>query len=164
MMLRQRLINNIVSLTGLLFVAFVLAVQAFAAEQVQQKIKGPIVITSQLLTADNKAHTALFEKSVVARTKEMTMYADRMLVYSDQKTGNVSKIEAKGNVKVIKVNRIITSNEATYYADGEKVIFANEPRAVEGENVVTGKTMTYLMNEDLFLVEDSKVLLIKKKE
>jgi lipopolysaccharide export system protein LptA len=164
MMLRQRLINNIVSLTGLLFVALVLAVQAFAAEPVQQKIKGPIVITSQLLTADNKAHTALFEKSVIARTKEMTMYADRMLVYSDEKTGNVSKIEATGKVKVIKVNRIITSNEATYYADGEKVIFTNEPKAVEGENVVTGKTMTYLMNEDLFLVEDSKVFLIKKKE
>jgi lipopolysaccharide export system protein LptA len=164
MMLRQRLINNIVSLTGLLFGALVLAVQAFAADPVQQKIKGPIVITSQLLTADNKAHTALFEKSVIARTKDMTMYADRMLVYSDQKTGDVSKIEATGKVKVIKVNRIITSNEATYYADGEKVIFTNEPRAVEGENVVTGKIMTYLMNEDLFLVEDSKVLLIKKKE
>src|SRR4030066_196918 len=66
--------------------------------------------------------------------------------------------------KKIKGPIIITSEEATYYADGEKVIFTGEPQAIDGENVVTGKKMTYLLNEDLFLVENSKVFLTKKKE
>jgi lipopolysaccharide export system protein LptA len=51
-----------------------------------------------------------------------------------------------------------------YSAVGEKIIFTGEPKAVEGENVVTGKKMTYLMNEDRFLVEGSKVFFTNKKE
>jgi lipopolysaccharide export system protein LptA len=62
---------------------------------------------------------------------------------------------------MIKDKRVITSREATYYAKGEKVIFTGDPKAVEDGNVMTGKKMTYLMNEDRFLVDDSKVFLTK---
>jgi lipopolysaccharide export system protein LptA len=139
-------------------------VQPKAQATEQSKIKGPVVITSDMLTADNKAHTALFEKSVIAKTTDMTIYADKMLVYYQEGTGDVTRIESEGNVKVIKGDRVITSHEATYLADGDKAIFTGDPRAVQGENVVTGKKMTYLMSEDRFLVEDSKVFLSKKKE
>jgi lipopolysaccharide export system protein LptA len=148
-------------ITLLIFLS--LAASAFSEEQVK-KIKGPVIITSEMLTADNKARTALFERSVVARTTDLTMYADRILVYYDKDTGNVTQLDAEGGVKVVKENRVITSREAVYYSDGEKVVFTGEPRAVEGENVVTGKKMTYLMNEDRFLVEGSKVFLTQKKE
>ncbi len=43
----------------------------------------------------------------------------------------------------------------------KKVIFTGDPKAVEDGNVMTGKKMTYLMNEDRFLVDDSKVFLPK---
>jgi lipopolysaccharide export system protein LptA len=149
----------------LLSVFLLLATNVLAvAENAPKQIKGPITITSEMLTADNQAHTALFEQSVIARTTDMTMYADRMLVYYDEGTGDVTRIDASGTVKVIKGNRVITSREAVYFADGGKVIFTGEPKAVEGENVVTGKKITYLMNEDRFLVESSKVFLTKKKE
>lgn len=146
-----------------LFLFVLLSANVFSTEKAQQ-IQGPITITSEMLTADNKAHTALFENSVVARTTDMTIYADKMLVYYNENTGNITKIEAKDNVKLIKANRVITSKEATYYADGDKVIFTGEPRAVEGENVVTGRKMTYLLSDDRFLVEDSKVFLQRRKE
>ena len=32
----------------------------------------------------------------------MTLYSDRMLVYYAEQTGNVTKIDADGNVKLIK--------------------------------------------------------------
>ncbi len=163
MMSRQLFTSNLFRLSGSLVIFFLLSINVFSAEEAK-KIKGPIIITSEILTADNKAHTALFEHSVVARTTDITIYADRMLVYYNKDTGDVTKIEAAGEVKLIKENRIITSKEATYYADGEKVIFTGEPQAIDGENVVTGKKMTYLLNEDLFLVENSKVFLTKKKE
>ncbi len=149
-------------LSGFLIILFLLSTNVFSEET--QKIKGPITITSERLTADNQTHTALFENSVVARTTDMTIYADRMLVYYDKDTGSVTKIDTAGGVKLIKGNSVITSKEATYYADEEKVTFTGEPRAVEGENVITGSKMTYLLNEDRFLVEGSKVILIKKKE
>jgi lipopolysaccharide export system protein LptA len=163
MMSRRRSINNLSCLCGILFIALFLSVNGFSAEQTK-KIKGPIVITSERLTADNKARTALFENSVVARTTDVTIYGDRMLVYYEKDTGNVTKIDVTGKVKVIKENRVITSHEAIYFAEEERVVFTGDPRAVDSENVVTGRKMTYLMNEDRFLVEDSKVFLTKKKE
>jgi lipopolysaccharide export system protein LptA len=157
----RTLIIRSTSLTGTLVIFFLLSTNVFSEEA--QRIEGPIIITSEKLIADNQAHTALFENSVVARTTDMTIYADRMLVYYAEDTGSVTKIEAAGGVKLIKGNSVITSKEATYYADEEKVIFTGEPRAVEDENVVTGSKMTYLLNEDRYLVEGSKVFLKEKK-
>lgn len=144
-------------------VLFLITANVFAAEEVK-KMKGPIIINSQRLTTDNKARTGLFENSVVARTPDMTIYTDKMLVYYEKDTGNVKRIDASGRVKFIKEDRVITSQEATYFADGEKVVFTGDPRAVQGEDVVTGTKMTYFMNDDRFFVEDSKVFLAKKKE
>lgn len=161
-MSRQFFISNLFCLSRASIIFLLLSINAFSAEEAE-RIKGPIIITSEILTADNQNHTAIFEKSVVAKTTDMTIYADKMLVYYNKDTGNVIRIDIAGGVKVIKENRVITSKEATYYTEGEKVIFTGEPRAVDGENVVTGKKMTYLLNEDRFLVEDSKVFLKKNK-
>jgi lipopolysaccharide export system protein LptA len=155
-------ISDVLPTGVFLVVLFLISANAFSAQEVK-KITGPITVTSQMLTADNQAHTALFERSVVARTSDTTIYADRMLVYYEKDTGNVTKIEASGSVKFIRENRVITSKNAVYYAAGEKTVFTGDPRAVEGENVVTGTKITYLMNADRFLVEDSKVFLTTKK-
>jgi lipopolysaccharide export system protein LptA len=162
-MLRRRSISDYFRLSCAVAIFFLLSASAYSAEEVK-KVKGPITIHSQRLTADNQAGTGLFEVSVVARTPDMTIYTDKMLVYYEKNTGNVKRIDASGSVKFIKEGRIITSQDATYYADGDKVIFTGEPRAVQGENVVTGTRMTYFMSEDRFFVEDSKVFLTKKKE
>ena len=162
-MMLQRFSRSNLLCFGLSLAVFLIAATAYADEEVK-KLKGPIIINSQRLTADNKARTGLFEISVVAKTPDMTIYTDKMLVYYEKDTGNVKRIDATGSVKFIKEDRVITSKEATYYADGEKVIFTGEPRAVQGENVVTGIRMTYFMNDDRFFVEDSKALLTKKKE
>lgn len=127
-------------------------------------MKGSIVITSETLSADNESRTALFEGSVVAKTKDMTLYSDRMLVYYAEKTGNVTKIDAEGRVKLVRKDLIVTSKTANYFAEEEKIIFTGEPKAVERGNVVTGTKMTYLMKEDRSIVENSRVLLENKKE
>jgi lipopolysaccharide export system protein LptA len=124
--------------------------------------KGPIVINSTSLTADNKAHTALFEGSVTARTDNGTISSDSMLV-SYAEGGSVTRIDARGHVKLVRGDRVITSEAATYFADDEKVIFTGEPRATEGGNVVSGTKMTYLMKEDRSIVENPKVFLENKK-
>lgn len=140
------------------------SVNVFPEEQPQSKVKGPITITSETLTADNKAHSALFEKNVVARTTDMILYADTMLVFYKEGSGDVTKIEASGNIRLYKNNRLITSRNATYYADEDKAVFTGDPRAVDGENVVTGSVMTYYIGEDRSYVEKSKVFLKNKKE
>ena len=134
------------------------------AEDKKARIKGPINITSETLTADNKAHTALFEKNVVAKTTDLTIHSDTMLVHYQEDGGTVTKIEATGNVKVLRESRIITSKSAIYYADEEKVVFTGEPRAMDGDNVVSGTKIIYLMANDRFQVENSRVILKSNKD
>lgn len=145
-----------------IFFLFVPAMQS-GAENQKANVKGPITITSESLTADNKAHTALFEKNVTAKTTDLTIHADKMLVFYKE-DGVVTKIEATGNVRVLREARIITSKSATYYADEEKVLFTGEPRAMDGDNIVSGTKIIYFMGDDRFLVENSKVILKSKKD
>lgn len=130
----------------------------------EKKPKGPIVITAETLSADNKAKTALFKGSVVAKSREMTMYSDEMLVHYTETTGNVKQIDSMGNVKLLKDDLIITAAKASYFADEEKVVFDGEPKAVTKNNVVTGSKITYFLKEDRSVVENSRVLLENKKE
>jgi lipopolysaccharide export system protein LptA len=129
--------------------------------------KEPTVITAQSLTADNKAKTALFTGSVVAKKGDSTLYADRMLVYyvesGDGENSNIDKIEADGHVKLVRNDRVITSGKAVYYAGAnERAVFTDKPRATENRNVVTGTIMTYYIKDDRSVVENSKIYIVEK--
>ncbi|HEX8949864.1 MAG TPA: LptA/OstA family protein, partial [Dissulfurispiraceae bacterium] len=154
---------------AVLLVSFLIVLLSFsgmASAEPKKAAKEPTVITSQMLTADNKAHTALFQVNVVAKKGDMTIYSDKMLVYYSEEKGsnNIRKIDAEGNVKVIKGDRVVTSRFATYYATPEEhVVFTGDPKASEGENVVTGTKMIYYMKDDRSVVENSKVFLVERK-
>lgn len=134
------------------------------SEDGKQNVKGPITVTSETLTADNRQHTALFEKNVVAKTSDMTMAADKMLIFYKEGSGDVIKIEATGDVRLFRETRAITAQSATYYAEEDKVIFTGEPKAIDGENVVTGSRMTYFIKEDRSYIENSRVFLKNRKD
>ncbi len=121
--------------------------------------KKPLVITSDTLMADNKTNTAVFEGSVTAKTDDIVMHSDKMTVFYDNSEGKVSKIYAAGNVKVHKKERVIFSNEATYLDEEGKITFTGEPRAVEGENIITGTQIIYYLKDDRSVVESSKVFM-----
>ena len=161
---KKSLIRIITLFNFFVFVQFLMFIELSFAQE--KKTDGdPVVITSQTLIADNKAKTALFEGSVIAKKGDMTLYADKMLVYYAEEKGssNIKKIEAEGNIKLIKEKRVITSRFATYFAEPEeKVIFTGEPVAAEGENVVKGTKMIYFIKEDRSIVENSKVFLKSK--
>lgn len=153
-------------LTVFLSVLYLLSSVLYPFAQEKKNEREPTIITSEILTADNKAKTALFERSVIARKGDMTLFADRMMVYYSEEKGdsNIKKIDAEGNVKLIKGERVITSKNAIYFGvPEEKIIFTGEPRATEGENVVTGTKMIYFMKDDRSVVENSKVFLIERK-
>jgi len=157
-------------MAGLLFAAVVFASGVFAAGESKnvednKNVKEPTVVTSQKMTTDQKAKTALFEGNVVTKKGDRTMYADKMLVhYSEEKGGsNIKEIDAEGNVKLVRGDRVVTSKFAVYYAEPEEyIVFTGEPRASQGENVVTGTKITYFMKDDHSIVENSKVFIVNK--
>ncbi len=135
-----------------------------AAEITENNKKTPIIITSRTLTADNKNHTAVFEGSVVAKTSEITMLSDRMTVTYDNQGSRISKIHANGNVKVYNNERVIFSKEAVYIDNEEKIIFSGNPKAVEGENFITGKQITFYLKDNRAVIDESRMILQNNQE
>ncbi|MEW6600184.1 MAG: LptA/OstA family protein, partial [Nitrospirota bacterium] len=110
-------------------------ITVYAGTLIEKKGKNPVVITSETLTADNKNSTAIFEGKVTARTDDISIYADKMIVYYDNTRNKVAKIHAVGHVKVRKEERALFSDEAVYLEEEEKIVFTGNPRAVDGVNV-----------------------------
>jgi lipopolysaccharide export system protein LptA len=160
-----RRISKACAAAVLLFAGVAYTAVSFAAEETKTS-KEPTVITSQSLTTDSKAKTALFQGNVIAKKGDRTMYADKMLVYYSEEKGssNIKKIDAEGNVKLVRGDRVVTSKYATYFSEPEEyVVFTGEPRASEGENVVSGTKITYYMKDDHSVVENSKVFIVNKE-
>jgi len=125
--------------------------------------KKAITITSETLTADSRNSTAVFEGSVVAKMDDITIYSNRMIVSYSDAENNVKEIHATGNVKVHSKERAIFSEEASYINNEEKIIFTGNPKAIEGNNVITGKRIIYFLKDDRAVVEGSRVILQNKQ-
>lgn len=121
--------------------------------------KKPIIITSESLTINKKENQALFSGRVIAKKEELTIHADSMLVYYDETGSKVKKIEATGNIKVIKGTRTILSEKAIYSAEEDRIIFTGEPVAIDGKNMIKGDKIIYYISEDRSVVSNSKVFI-----
>lgn len=135
----------------------------YAAAITDQKEKKSIIITSETLTADNKNSTAIFEGSVVARSDDITMYSDKMTVFYDNTRNKVTRIHALGRVKVHKEEKALFSDEAIYLEEDEKIIFTGNPKAVDGENVISGTQIIFYLKDDRAEVQGSRVVLQNKQ-
>jgi lipopolysaccharide export system protein LptA len=135
----------------------------YAAAITDQKEKKSIIITSETLTADNKNSTAIFEGSVVARSDDITMYSDKMTVFYDNTRNKVTRIHALGRVKVHKEEKALFSDEADYLEEDDKIIFTGNPKAVDGENVISGTQIIFYLKDDRAEVQGSRVVLQNKQ-
>ena len=122
-----------------------------------------ITITSETLTADSKNSTAVFEGSVIAKTRDISIHSDRMTVYYNESGNNVKQILASGDVKVHSDKRAIFSQEASYIYAEEKIVFTGNAKAIEGGNVITGSKIIYFLNDDRAVIEGSRVILQNDK-
>jgi len=148
MMLRQLFINSHSRTGGLvIIISLLIPVCAFSTEA-GGKIKDPLVVTSKMLIVDTVNDTAVFENSVVAETPEMRLHAEKMVVFYNKATGRVTKVEASGGVTLIEEDRVVTADEATYYAIDERVVFKGDLKVVDRKNSVSGDGKRYLSDRD----------------
>ncbi len=158
--------SRLFTISSLSLIILSICSTAFASALIEKGEKKPVVITSQTLTADNKNHIAVFEGSVVATTGDLIIYSDKMTVFYDSSDNKIRKIHASGNVKVHNREKAIFSEDAVYFNNGgeEKIIFKGNPRAVEGENVITGTQIIFFPKDDRAVVEGSRVILQNTKK
>jgi lipopolysaccharide export system protein LptA len=109
----------------------------------------PITIKSNDLTADNKGKTAVFSGKVVAKQGDVTIFCDRMTVYYGAVQGDIDKIEADGNVRIVQENRTGMSSHAVYDSkEGRVTLTGGNPKVMQGSDTVSGKIITYLIDDD----------------
>jgi lipopolysaccharide export system protein LptA len=151
------------SIVSCLLIIFSLIITLSASAFDDEKEKQPIVITSRSLTADNKNNIATFEGSVVATSEDLTIYSDKMIVYSDPDGNGIKKLHAAGNVKVHKRETTLFADEALYFEDEEKIIFSGNPKAVQKGNVITGSEIIFYIKDERAIVQKSRVVLQNRK-
>jgi len=120
----------------------------------------PITIKSNELVTDSKGRTATFIGKVQAKQQDITIYADRLVVHYAEKGGNVDKVEAFGNVRIVQLNRIGTGGHAVYSNKEGKISLSDNPKVYQGKDVVSGKVITYFIAEEKSVVTggpDSRV-------
>ncbi|AJE03004.1 lipopolysaccharide transport periplasmic protein LptA [Geobacter pickeringii] len=131
---------------------FVLGGSALAAPPAGERGKEPITIKSNELSTDSKSRTATFTGKVTARQGDLTIYADRLVVHYKQEGGDVDRVDAIGNVRIVQGDRLATAREGVYLSAEQKIVLSGDPKVFQGENTVSGKVITYFVNEEKSVV------------
>lgn len=142
--------KSVVSL--LLFIALLSVGFAVFGAEAGDRSGQPITIKSNELYSDSKTRTAVFTGKVVAKQQDVTIFADKLVVYYAEQGGQVEKVEATGNVRIVQLNRIATAGRAVYNNNDGKIILYDSPRVQQGKNIVSGKEITYFIGEDKSVV------------
>jgi len=141
----------------LVLLIMTIATVAVAAPQEKKGVRKdrstlPIKIKSNDLAADNKGRIAVFTGKVVARHDDITIYSEKLTVYYAEKQGDVEKIVAERNVRIVQDNRIGTSEHATYESKQGLITLTINPRVMQDNDTVTGKVIRYYLDEDRSVV------------
>ena len=128
----------------------------------------PIEITSNRMEAFNEKKLVVFSGNAIAKQGNKVLKADQLNLYYKKEpekvkvgttetegTGNLEKIEAKGNVSLTQGERIATGDEAIYFRDSGKVIMTGNAVLSEGKNSIKGDRVIVFLNENRGLVESN---------
>ena len=130
-------------------IILVLVSAAFAAPVTGRE---PLKIKSDKLHADNENKTATFEGKVVARQGELTLHADRLVITYSGANRDLAKVEAFGNVRILQGSRQATAAHAVYDPKTSSIVLDGSPKLMQGEDVISGKLITYYVNEQRSVV------------
>ena len=117
-----------------------------------ERNRSPIQIKSNELVTDNNSRTATFSGKVSARQDDIVMYSDKLVISYGGSGQDVEKVEAFGNVHIIQGNRHGDAAHAVYDNKGGKITLDGAPKVSQGEDVITGKTIIYFVNEQKSVV------------
>ena len=127
----------------------------------------PIEIVSDRMEAFNEKKLVIFSGNARAIQGDITLKADRLLLYNKiepgkkdkaatkemDTSGELDKIEAKGNVIITQKARMATGDEAIYQQDSGQMILTGNAVLREGKNIITGCKVIVYTTEDHGSVE-----------
>lgn len=124
----------------------------------------PIHIEADRMISQEDANSVVFIGNVDAKQGDVTIRSDEMTVYYTQQknssgkkgSSQVHRLICKKNVEVVQEDWLGTGNRMDYFAKDRKVILTGNAKAWQGQNMVTGKTITYYLDEKRSIVEQDQ--------
>lgn len=122
-----------------------------------------LVIDADKLVLDADRRVATWEGHVKAKKATTTLLAPTLVARYDDK-GTITKVEAKGGVVVTDKDRWARGARANYDAVAGRLVVTGKPEAKQGNNHITGRTVTFVSGSDVLEVEDARsVIDVKDK-
>jgi lipopolysaccharide export system protein LptA len=129
------------------------AAMALAAGKVgDDRNAQPIKIKANELVTDNNNRTSTFVGKVSARQGDLTIFSDKLVINYSEKDHEVEKVEAFGNVRILQGNRQALAGHALYDNKAGKIILDTAPKVYQGDDVISGNVITYLVDEQKSVV------------
>lgn len=153
--IRQEFFGKTVARACLFLAIFCFAVPVFSE---------PINIEADRMISQENDNTVVFIGNVDARQGQLTIRSDEMTVfYTDNKgdggqqvSSQMEKLICINNVQVIQDDWLGTSDRMDYFANERKVILSGNAKAWQGQNMVSGKTIVYYLDEKRSIVEQDE--------
>jgi lipopolysaccharide export system protein LptA len=151
-----------------LFIILISVSRGYAGSNIiSRQSDEPMEITSNRMEAFNEKKLVVFSGNAMVKQGNIVLKSDRLLLYyknepdkkdkvgtiETDRTGDLEKIEAKGNVFLTQVKRTATGDEATYYRESNKVIMTGNAVLSEGKNSIKGDRVIIFLNENRGIVE-----------
>jgi outer membrane protein assembly factor BamD len=118
-------------------------------ETKESKLRGagdegqPIDIVSDNVEAYWKENLILFKGNVIARQKDIVIYADSLEAVIIEDGKGIDRVIAGGNVKIQQGLRVANCQKAIFYNLDQKFILTGDPKVTEGDNVVSGEEIIF---------------------
>jgi outer membrane protein assembly factor BamD len=103
----------------------------------------PIDITSDQVETYTRENRVIFHGSVIARQKDVAIYADSIEAIMVSEGKGIERIIASGNVKVQQGPRVANCQRAVFHNPERKVHLTGDPKVWEGENMVSGEEIVF---------------------
>lgn len=139
---------------GLLLLVL-LASLSIASAQEKKSERKPTTIAADRLEVDRKHHTAVYSGNVVLNDKEndLTILADRIQFFFDEKMEEVKRALATGNVRITQENKRSFSERAEYFPSEDRAVLTGNPKVWQDEDQVSGSRITLFFKEDRAIAE-----------
>ncbi len=108
----------------------------------------PIDITSDKVEAYWKQNLVIFKGNVIARQKDMVIYADSLEVVTHEDGKGIERVIAGGNVKIQQGLRVANCQKAVFYNLDQKLVLTGDPKVSEGDNVVLGDEIIFHIDKN----------------
>ncbi len=127
----------------------------------------PIEITADRLEAYDEKKMVLFSGNAIATQGDRIIKAEKIILYYKKegrdagkegwkgvgKSGDLEKIEARGQVAVTQGDRLVTGDQAVYYQDAQRIVMTGNAAMRQGNNLVHGDKIEVFLDENRGIVE-----------